>query len=124
MGFISVCTALYDYSPQTEEELRIKEGELVYILEKSTEDDWWKAKKKASSEDEEEPTGLIPNNYVEEVLLSCMSPPFDSNQAFCRHNLHIRPKLSTTIHDKPTKRYRFLKMRRFLYMTPLTLIGH
>ena len=67
MGFISVCTALYDYSPQSEEELQIKEGELLYILEKSTEEDWWKAKKKGRDEDEEEPTGLIPNNYVEDV---------------------------------------------------------
>lgn len=68
MGFISVCTALYDYTPQAEGELPIKEGELVYILEKSTEDDWWKAKKRAENEDEEEPVGLIPNNYVEDVL--------------------------------------------------------
>lgn len=67
MVFLSICTALYDYEPQSENELAITEGELVFVLEKSDEDDWWKAKKKAPSEDEEEPTGLIPNNYVEEV---------------------------------------------------------
>ena len=67
MGFLSICTALYGYSPQSDGELAIDEGELLYILEKSEEDDWWKAKKKASSEEEEEPVGLIPNNYVEEV---------------------------------------------------------
>ena len=67
MAFLSVCTALYDYTPQNEGELAIEEGELLYILEKSDQDDWWQAKKKAPSEDEEEPTGLIPNNYVEEV---------------------------------------------------------
>lgn len=67
MVFLSICTALYDYAPQGEHELILREGELVFILEKSDEDDWWKAKKKAPSEDEEEPTGLIPNNYVEEV---------------------------------------------------------
>ena len=70
MGFVSVCTALYDYSPQTDEELKIKEGELVYILEKSSEDDWWKAKKKGENEEDEEPIGLIPNNYVEDVRVS------------------------------------------------------
>ena len=70
MGFISVCTALYDYAPQNEEELQIKEGELVYILEKSSEDDWWKAKKRAENEDDEEPIGLIPNNYVKDVSKS------------------------------------------------------
>lgn len=67
MVFISICTALYDYAPQSDNELAIREGEIVYILEKSSEDDWWKAKKRAPSEDEDEPVGLIPNNYVTEV---------------------------------------------------------
>lgn len=67
MVFLSICTALYDYAPQGDNELALQEGELVYVLEKSAEDDWWKAKKRASSEDDEEPVGLIPNNYVEEV---------------------------------------------------------
>ncbi len=67
MVFLSICTALYDYAPQGDNELELHEGEIVYILEKSSEDDWWKAKKRAPSEDEEEPVGLIPNNYVEKV---------------------------------------------------------
>ncbi|KAL2444886.1 Actin cytoskeleton-regulatory complex protein sla1 [Exophiala dermatitidis] len=67
MGFVGVCTAVYDYHPQSTGELEIREGELLYILEKSTEDDWWKAKKKASGDDEDEPEGLIPNNYVEDA---------------------------------------------------------
>lgn len=72
MTFISLCTALYDYHPQSEGELAIQEGELIYVLEKSTEDDWWKAKKRAVGEEEEEPTGLIPNNYVQEVSRCCV----------------------------------------------------
>ena len=75
MVFVSICTALYDYTPQNDNELAIQEGELIYVLEKSTEDDWWKAKKRAPSEDEEEPVGLIPCNYVEEV-----SPRFTSRK--------------------------------------------
>ena len=67
MGFLGVYTAVYDYQPQSEGELEIKEGELLYVLEKSAEDDWWKAKKRAASDEEEEPVGLIPNNYVQEV---------------------------------------------------------
>ena len=67
MGFLGVCTALYDYHPQAENELEIREGELLYILDKSSDDDWWKAKKRAADDDEDEPVGLIPNNYVEEV---------------------------------------------------------
>ena len=79
MVFVSICTALYDYTPQSDNELAILEGELIYVLEKSTEDDWWKAKKRAPSEDEEEPVGLIPCNYVEEV-----SPWFTSRRKFAR----------------------------------------
>lgn len=67
MGFLSVCTALYDYQPQADGELEIKEGELLYILEKDSGDDWWKAKKRAVAEEDDEPVGLIPNNYVEQV---------------------------------------------------------
>lgn len=67
MVFLSICTALYDYEAQADNELALIAGEIVYILEKSEDDGWWKAKKKATEEDEEEPSGLIPNNYVEEV---------------------------------------------------------
>lgn len=69
MGFLGVYKALYAYEPQSEGELAISEGDVLYLLEKSDEDDWWKAKKRASGEDEDEPVGLIPNNYVEEVRL-------------------------------------------------------
>ncbi|KAI9693395.1 MAG: cytoskeletal protein binding protein [Bogoriella megaspora] len=67
MGFLGVYRAVYDYVPQGENELPIQEGDLLFVLEKSTEDDWWRAKKRATSEDEEEPEGLIPNNYIEEA---------------------------------------------------------
>jgi hypothetical protein len=59
MGFLGVYKAVYDYVPQGESELAIKEGDILYVLEKSGEDDWWKAKKKASGEDDDEPEGLI-----------------------------------------------------------------
>ena len=67
MGFVAICTAIYDYQPQSSGELEIKEGELIFILEKSADDDWWKAKKKAADDDDDEPEGLIPNNYVEDA---------------------------------------------------------
>lgn len=75
MGFLSLCTAIYDYTPQGDNELAIKEGELIYILEKPAEDDWWKAKKRAPGEAEDEPTGLIPNNYVQEVSKPTFTVP-------------------------------------------------
>ncbi|GAP90338.2 putative SH3 domain-containing protein [Rosellinia necatrix] len=67
MGFLGIYRAIYDYTPQSEGELSISEGDLLCVLEKSGDDDWWKAKKKASADEEDEPTGLVPNNYVEEA---------------------------------------------------------
>lgn len=67
MPFVDVVRALYDYAPQSEEELEVRDGDLLFVLDKSDDDDWWKCKKKAASDDEEEPEGLVPNNYVEEV---------------------------------------------------------
>ncbi|EFR02085.1 cytoskeleton assembly control protein SLA1 [Nannizzia gypsea CBS 118893] len=67
MGFEGVCTAVYDYTPQGENELAFAEGDLLYILDKSSDDGWWKAKKKTTEFESEEPVGLIPHNYVEEA---------------------------------------------------------
>ncbi|KAF1821165.1 uncharacterized protein K489DRAFT_395589 [Dissoconium aciculare CBS 342.82] len=67
MVFLAICRAIYDYQAQSDEELDIKEGDLLFVLEKSTEDAWWKCKKKAADDDEDEPEGLVPNNYVEEA---------------------------------------------------------
>ncbi|KAM0715184.1 hypothetical protein Q7P37_009649 [Cladosporium fusiforme] len=67
MVFLGVYRALYDYAPQSDEELEIRDGDLLFVLEKSTDDDWWKAKKKASTDDDDEPEGLIPSNYIEEA---------------------------------------------------------
>lgn len=77
MGFLHIVKAVYDYSPQGESELEIKEGDILYILDDSGGDGWWKAKKKASADDDDEPVGLIPQNYVEEV-----SP--QNTGGFCR----------------------------------------
>jgi hypothetical protein len=67
MVFLGVYRAIYDYVPQSDEELQISEGDLLFVLEKSADDDWWKAKKKAASDDDDEPEGLIPSNYIEEA---------------------------------------------------------
>lgn len=66
-SFLGIYRAIYAYNPQGDGELEISEGDLLYILEKSSDDDWWKAKKRIVNSTEPEPVGLIPNNYVEEV---------------------------------------------------------
>ncbi|KAF2200165.1 hypothetical protein GQ43DRAFT_441830 [Delitschia confertaspora ATCC 74209] len=70
MVFLGIYRAIYDYAPQSDNELTLKEGDILMVLERPADDDWWKAKKKVSSEDEDEPEGLIPNNYVEEATAS------------------------------------------------------
>ncbi|KAI9761943.1 MAG: Protein OS-9 [Chaenotheca gracillima] len=67
MGFLGVYNAIYDYIPQGDQELAIQEGDLLFVIDKSSDDGWWNAKKKAPGEEEDEPTGLIPNNYVQEA---------------------------------------------------------
>lgn len=67
MVFLGIYRAIYDYAPQSDNEIALNEGDVLMVLEKSSDDDWWKAKKKGRMEDEDEPEGLIPNNYIEEV---------------------------------------------------------
>jgi hypothetical protein len=141
MVFLSICTALYDYVPQGDGELPIHEGELVYILEKSTEDEWWKAKKKAPGEGGEEPMGLIPKNYVEEVshfrhhmrrqkkvtenIMAFLAIRVQSSRpgghfvasltdrcSNCRSNPFIVQRRSMTIRGRLMRNYLSLKMRR------------
>lgn len=70
MVFLGVYRAIYDYEPQSEGELSIKDGDLLFVLEKDVDGDWWRAKRKATEGEEEEPEGLIPSNYIEEVRRS------------------------------------------------------
>ncbi|CAH02807.1 cytoskeletal protein-binding protein SLA1 [Kluyveromyces lactis] len=65
--FLGVYQALYDYSAQTDEELTVKEGDLLYLLEKSSIDDWWTVKKRVIGSDQDEPVGLVPKTYIEEA---------------------------------------------------------
>ncbi|KAF2674541.1 hypothetical protein BT63DRAFT_419825 [Microthyrium microscopicum] len=66
MVFIGVYRAVYDYAPQDDNELTVKDGDLLCIVEKG-DDGWWKVKKKAQSDEEDEPEGLVPENYLEET---------------------------------------------------------
>lgn len=69
-AFIGIYVALYPYAAQTEQELSVEQGDLLYLLEKSTEDDWWRVKKRVLGSETEEPTGLVPNTYIEQVCLA------------------------------------------------------
>jgi hypothetical protein len=68
--FLGVFVALYRYEAQSDQELTVAQGDLLYLLETSQEDDWWKVKKRVPGLAAVEPTGLVPNNYVEPVSCS------------------------------------------------------
>lgn len=65
--FIGVYVALYSYAAQTDQELALSQGDILYLLEKSSQDDWWQVKKRVPGLETEEPVGLVPNNYIEPV---------------------------------------------------------
>ncbi|KAF9247275.1 hypothetical protein BU15DRAFT_38630 [Melanogaster broomeanus] len=64
--YLAVLKASYDYEPQSEDEIAIKENQIVFLLEK-TDDDWWKVKIKGDLQDEDSPSGLVPAAYVEQA---------------------------------------------------------
>ncbi|KAK3816515.1 MAG: SLA1 homology domain 1, SHD1-domain-containing protein [Benniella sp.] len=63
MPFLKALVVLFDYEAKTEEELTIKENDVLYILE---DDDpgWWKAQLKTANPNDLQ-VGLVPSNYVE-----------------------------------------------------------
>lgn len=66
-AFLGIYKAVFQYEPQSDEELAIDEGDMLYLLQKSDVDDWWTVKKRVIGSDAEEPVGLVPNNYIEEA---------------------------------------------------------
>lgn len=85
--YLAVLKASYDYEPQSEDELAIKENQIVFLLEKtddelgpilftfslqltSTSFSWWKVKIKGDSQDEDSPSGLVPAAYLEQASVS------------------------------------------------------
>ena len=65
--FLGIYRAIYDYEPQTPEELAIQENDLLYLLQKSDIDDWWTVKRRVIGSDSDEPVGLVPSTYIEEA---------------------------------------------------------
>ncbi|KAI0032388.1 hypothetical protein K488DRAFT_50036 [Vararia minispora EC-137] len=67
--YLAVLKASYDYEPQSDDEVKVTESQILFLLER-TDDDWWKVKVKGASPDEEGPAGLVPAAYVEPAQLT------------------------------------------------------
>lgn len=86
--YLAVLKASYDYDPQSEDEIAIKENQLLFLKERVDEESvfnlqcnvpiltgfpssWWKVKIKGESQEEDSPVGLVPAAYVEPVRSLC-----------------------------------------------------
>lgn len=81
--YLAILKASYDYEPQSEDEIDIKENQLLLLIERVDEESvllrysslpfheqslrWWKVKVKGTSQDIDNPIGLVPAAYVEQV---------------------------------------------------------
>ncbi|KAI7898270.1 uncharacterized protein BX663DRAFT_556069 [Cokeromyces recurvatus] len=72
MKYIDICTALYDYQSQHDQEISFQENDTLYILDKE-DPNWYKAQLKVPSDIG--PIGLVPSNYIEKAK------PIDSLKA-------------------------------------------
>ncbi|KAH9823198.1 hypothetical protein DFH28DRAFT_881263 [Melampsora americana] len=53
-------TALYDFDAQGDDELTVREGERLYVLDDTSDDDWWKCSRESNGEE-----GVVPATYIE-----------------------------------------------------------
>ncbi|KAG0148091.1 hypothetical protein CROQUDRAFT_75775 [Cronartium quercuum f. sp. fusiforme G11] len=53
-------TALYDFDAQGDDELTVREGETLRVLDDVSDDDWWKCARESNGEE-----GVVPASYVE-----------------------------------------------------------
>jgi hypothetical protein len=70
MKYVQVCKALYDYEARTEDELSIKQDDILYVIEKE-DDDWWRSELKQTTGEGQGPIGLVPADYLQEVCSFC-----------------------------------------------------
>ncbi|VDN02923.1 unnamed protein product [Thelazia callipaeda] len=69
---MSQAVVKYSYEPQREDELRLCKGDVVTVLEKSS-DGWWKGKCR-------EQMGWFPSNYIDESPPNTFPPPKNSTE--------------------------------------------
>ncbi|KAJ7638784.1 hypothetical protein FB45DRAFT_411916 [Roridomyces roridus] len=64
--YLAVLKASYDYDPDdgAEDEISVKENQIL-LLKERVDQDWWKVKIKGDSQEEDSPVGLVPAAYVE-----------------------------------------------------------
>ncbi|KAJ7283685.1 hypothetical protein C8J57DRAFT_1293275 [Mycena rebaudengoi] len=66
MSYLAVLKATYSYTPEpeAEDEIEIKEDQILFLKER-VDSDWWRVKVKGDSQEDDSPVGLVPAAYVE-----------------------------------------------------------
>ncbi|KAJ1918304.1 cytoskeletal protein binding protein [Mycoemilia scoparia] len=85
-----VLRAIYDYAAQDDDEVSIKEGDIVYELDAS-DPNWVKIRTRPVSGNEEPAEGLAPGNYLEEL------PPIEKAKAL--YDYHPQESDETQIEE-------------------------
>lgn len=67
-----VTKALYDYDAQGDEELSIREGDILLVTD-DADQEWWTAVQKPTDTFGDARQGLVPATYVEEVSFAISS---------------------------------------------------
>lgn len=121
-NYLAILKASYDYTPQSDDEIKIKEDQLLLLVDKVDEEyvhslpprdgistippySWWKVKIKGETQDEEGPIGLVPAAYVEQVSTDPPSPA-SLAQPSDRLPTHHSSKSSTTTTQLQRVNYR------------------
>ncbi|KAJ3495894.1 hypothetical protein NLJ89_g10561 [Agrocybe chaxingu] len=90
--YLAVLKASYNYTPQSDDEIPIKEDQLLLLVDK-VDEDWWKVKIKATSQEADSPVGLVPAAYVEQVGLTFLP----SNTLRCAAYAAFQAKHSSVV---------------------------
>ncbi|KAI9243752.1 hypothetical protein BY458DRAFT_530339 [Sporodiniella umbellata] len=106
MKFIDICTALYDYQSQSNEELSFKTYDILYIIEKGNAD-WFKAQVKTKNGDG--PSGLVPTNYIEKTRPIGIAKALYDYQPRSTDELGFKEKSTMILYDKEDSDWYFAK---------------
>ncbi|KAH7105422.1 hypothetical protein BKA62DRAFT_689653 [Auriculariales sp. MPI-PUGE-AT-0066] len=97
--YLDVLKASYDYVAQSNDEVSIKEDQLVFLVER-TDDEWWKIKVKQDGLEDKGPVGLVPANYLEEAsVMSTVKAQYDY-EAAAPGELSIKEDAELLVYEK------------------------
>ncbi|KAK5671102.1 hypothetical protein QVD99_002863 [Batrachochytrium dendrobatidis] len=116
-----VARCLFDYEARTDEELTIREGDLLFITD-DTDQEWWMATEKPVDAFQEAHSGLVPMSYVEEAQpISLATALYDYNPA-TNEEIALREGQHLRVYEKVDADWWFVKQDNHVGLAPATYI--